>query len=259
MHKLARLFSSSVGKVECETEKQNNLPVFTVDPKDQSKWFVYSKEGVAVSATCPHYSAPLSLAPDGCSLHCGRHDQTFDRHGHYLRGPCPCDLPTRSVDPATGELGACVPRQGAVGSTEEVVAVVGGGAAAQAAISRLRDLGFPGRVVLFTEEARRPYDRTLLTKTTSEEIPSVVDEETWQSLGVELRTQTRVTAVDIQNRCLVIGNSEKFPYSKCLLTTGAKPRSLNFATSAVKSFTVRSVEDAEKVRQYKCNNNKEQE
>lgn len=105
--------------------------------------------------------------------------------------------------------------------------VVGAGLAGAKAVETLRAEGFDGRVVLFGEERRRPYERPPLSKGillgSAEADSAYVHPESWYAEHeVDLVLDTRVTEVDLPGRAVVAGES-RTAFDRLLLTTGANP------------------------------------
>lgn len=110
--------------------------------------------------------------------------------------------------------------------------IVGAGLAGAKAAEALRTEGFDGRVVLIGEEAERPYDRPPLSKDylqgKSEKEKIYVHPEAWYAdHDVELRLDSRVTALDRAARQLTTKGGERIGYEKLLVTTGSSPRRLS--------------------------------
>ncbi|MEV1328435.1 FAD-dependent oxidoreductase [Micromonospora costi] len=109
--------------------------------------------------------------------------------------------------------------------------IVGAGLAGARAAQTLREEGFDGRVILLGEEPERPYERPPLSKglllgATPRHDVYVHDAGWYDQFDVDLRTATRVTAVDRAARHVVLDNGEQVRYDKLLLTTGSTPRRL---------------------------------
>ncbi|MCW3839526.1 FAD-dependent oxidoreductase [Micromonospora yasonensis] len=110
--------------------------------------------------------------------------------------------------------------------------IVGAGLAGAKAAQTLREEGFAGRVVLLGAEPERPYERPPLSKglllgTTPPADVYVHDAGWYAAHDVELRTATRVTAIDRDRRQVVLDGGEQLGYDKLLLTTGSTPRRLD--------------------------------
>jgi NADPH-dependent 2,4-dienoyl-CoA reductase/sulfur reductase-like enzyme len=103
--------------------------------------------------------------------------------------------------------------------------IVGGGMAAHAAATALRELDPGGSIALLGEEPTRPYARPPLSKglwlgkgEESVYLPEVP--------GLELRTGCRAVALDAARRELEDDRGEVHRFEKLLLATGAAPRRL---------------------------------
>lgn len=111
------------------------------------------------------------------------------------------------------------------------IVIVGASLAGAKAAEALRREGFDGQVVLIGEEADRPYERPPLSKgylrgdTDSIKI-FVHDEGFYDEYDIDLRTSTRVTAIDPGPRQVVLHGGERLAYHRLLLATGATPRRL---------------------------------
>jgi 3-phenylpropionate/trans-cinnamate dioxygenase ferredoxin reductase subunit len=112
-----------------------------------------------------------------------------------------------------------------------VFVIVGAGLAGAKAAQTLRETGFGGEVVLLGEEPERPYERPPLSKGlllgTAERESVFVHEAGWYAAhGVDLRTGTRVTAIDRAARQVELAGGLRIGYDALLLATGAAPRRL---------------------------------
>ncbi|NYF57156.1 NAD(P)/FAD-dependent oxidoreductase [Micromonospora purpureochromogenes] len=109
--------------------------------------------------------------------------------------------------------------------------IVGAGLAGARAAQTLREEGFDGRIVLFGEETERPYERPALSKglllRTSERDSVFVHDAGWYAdHDVDLRTDTRVTALDRRSRQVTVADGQRFHYDRLLLATGSRARNL---------------------------------
>lgn len=133
-------------------------------------------------------------------------------------------------------------------------AIVGGGLAGAKAAEALRSAGFDGRVVLITDEPHRPYDRPPLSKgylrsDVGVDKVFVHDEGFADSHDVELWTDTRVEALDLDNRRLVLPRNATLPFDALLLATGSQPRRLPVPGADLGGVHVlRSLDDARRLR-----------
>jgi 3-phenylpropionate/trans-cinnamate dioxygenase ferredoxin reductase subunit len=109
--------------------------------------------------------------------------------------------------------------------------IVGAGLAGAKAAQTLREEGFDGSVVVFGEEPERPYERPPLSKAlllgTAEPDSVYVHDAGWYAdHDVDLRTATRVTAIDRAAHRLRSTDGQQVQYDKLLLATGCTPRTL---------------------------------
>ena len=108
-------------------------------------------------------------------------------------------------------------------------AIVGAGLAGAKAAETLRTEGFDGRVVLFGDEPDRPYERPPLSKgylrgEDSVDKVFVHDEVFYETNDIDLRTGTRVDALDLHARRLLLPGNGTLRFDALLLATGSAPR-----------------------------------
>lgn len=124
--------------------------------------------------------------------------------------------------------------------------IVGGGAAGAYAARAIAERGIP--VVLLSDEAVPPYDRTVLTKAalTGEQValPALWPDAPWRDL-IELRLSSTVSSVDPMGRHVHLRDGEALAYAALLLATGARARALPSFEAA---HTLRTVADLERLR-----------
>ena len=131
--------------------------------------------------------------------------------------------------------------------------IVGASLAGAKAAEALRQEGFEGRVVLIGEERDRPYDRPPLSKGylrgDEDGIKIFVhDEGFYENQDIELRTATRVAAIDPAAKEVVLDDGERLGYHRLLLTTGAAPRRLNVPGADLPGVHyLRDVNDADRL------------
>jgi len=127
----------------------------------------------------------------------------------------------------------------------DTFAIVGASLAGAKAAETLRAEGFDGRIVLFGAEEHVPYERPPLSKDYLQgraEAPFVHPAEWYAEQGIDLRTGTRVTAVDPAAHEVETADGERVGYTKLLLTTGSSVRSLAGAV------TLRTLDDSDQLR-----------
>ncbi|WP_166354448.1 NAD(P)/FAD-dependent oxidoreductase [Phytoactinopolyspora limicola] len=129
--------------------------------------------------------------------------------------------------------------------------IVGGGLAGAKAAETLRAEGFDGRVVLIAGEAELPYERPPLSKGyllgSDDRSKALVHHRDWYTeQDVELRLDTRVTAVDSSAHEVELAGGERIGYHKLLLATGSVPRRLDAPGADLASvFYLRELPDAD--------------
>ena len=108
------------------------------------------------------------------------------------------------------------------------VLIAGGGPAALAAARAYRRAGGAGGVLMLTDDERPPYRRPPLSKellrgdAEPEDLP-MEDASWYDRAGVEVRTGTRVAALDAGGRAVVTAEGERIGFSACLLALGCEP------------------------------------
>jgi 3-phenylpropionate/trans-cinnamate dioxygenase ferredoxin reductase component len=133
--------------------------------------------------------------------------------------------------------------------------IVGASLAGAKAAETLREEGFDGRVLLIGAESERPYERPPLSKDYlrgehGREKVYVHEEGFYEERGIELRTSTRVEAIDTAAREAALGGGERVRFDRLLLTTGAEPRRLSVpGTDLDGVHYLRSVEDSDAIRE----------
>src|SRR5688500_8641242 len=133
------------------------------------------------------------------------------------------------------------------------IVIVGASLAGAKAAEALRQEGFDGRVVLIGEERDRPYERPPLSKGYLRGDEGgikifVHDEGFYEQQSIELRTATRVTAIDPPAKQVLLDDGERLGYHRLLLTTGAAPRQLNVPGADLPGVHyLRDVNDADRL------------
>jgi len=113
----------------------------------------------------------------------------------------------------------------------ERIVIVGAGQAGHSMAERLRALGHGGRLTLLGEEPVPPYQRPPLSKAyllgeMERARLFLRGTEFYADQEIELRTGTRVAAIDRARREVALDGGERLPYDALALTTGAVPRTL---------------------------------
>jgi 3-phenylpropionate/trans-cinnamate dioxygenase ferredoxin reductase subunit len=140
-------------------------------------------------------------------------------------------------------------------STHSTFVIVGASLAGAKAAETLREEGFDGRVVLIGAEPDRPYERPPLSKEYLRgESPRdklfVHDEGFYEESSIELRTSTRVTAIDVDASEVALAGGERLRFDRLLLATGAEPRRLPVPGGDLDGVMyLREVGDSEAIRE----------
>ena len=220
----------------------------------------------AVGGLCPHYGASLDegILHDG-TIVCPWHHAFYDAKTGDLKEPPSLDsLPSYEViiqgQNVVVKLPEVIPDRRVHVMTKHdpkadkrIFAIVGAGAAGNAAAQTLREDGFRGRIVMITREDSVPYDRPMLSK---EYMEGAAEEESvplrsrtfYEDHDIELMLQSKVTRVDIPNKLITFENGESLAYNAILLATGGVPKRLAIPGAELKNiFTLRSFEDSKKI------------
>jgi 3-phenylpropionate/trans-cinnamate dioxygenase ferredoxin reductase component len=111
------------------------------------------------------------------------------------------------------------------------IVIVGAGQAAAKAVETLRGAGYDGPLVMIGEEAHPPYQRPPLSKKylageTSAATLQLKSPDYYTANAVELRSNTRVTAIDPAARTVTLDGGATLSYRNLMLATGARARTL---------------------------------
>ncbi|MGH8931573.1 MAG: FAD-dependent oxidoreductase, partial [Egibacteraceae bacterium] len=101
--------------------------------------------------------------------------------------------------------------------TRPTFVIVGASLAGAKAAETLRAEGFDGTVILLGDEAERPYERPPLSKgylagRTDRDTVYVHDADFYDEQAIELRTDTRVTALEPAAGAVVLDGGELLGY-----------------------------------------------
>jgi NADPH-dependent 2,4-dienoyl-CoA reductase/sulfur reductase-like enzyme len=124
--------------------------------------------------------------------------------------------------------------------------IIGGGLTADAACKGIRGVDADGAITVVADEPHPPYARPPLSKGLwkGDEEASI-----WRGtadLGVELRLDRTIVALDLAARRATDDRGETYAYEQLLLATGGRPRRLPFGGDDVIYF--RTLEDYRRVR-----------
>ena len=132
------------------------------------------------------------------------------------------------------------------------IAIIGAGQAGAAMAAKLRALGFDGRLTLIGEESAPPYQRPPLSKKYMSgdmalERLYLRPESFYADQGIDLRTGTRVAALEAAEKKIVLESGEVLECDRIALCTGAAPIHLPAAVGGDLAgvYVMRSLADAD--------------
>ena len=137
---------------------------------------------------------------------------------------------------------------------DRVAVIVGAGLAGGNAAVTLREGGWPGPIVMLSQEPGIPFGRPPLSKTylRGEETLDgwLVKPADWYADNrVELRTGVRVAGVDTAHKRVVLDGGETLDYGALLLCTGGRNRALRVPGSSLKGIhQLRTIAECEAIR-----------
>jgi nitrite reductase/ring-hydroxylating ferredoxin subunit len=183
----------------------------------------------AVGGLCPHYGASLDegILHNG-TIVCPWHHAMYDAKTGDLKEPpsldslpsfeviiqgqnvvvkLPEDLPDRRI--------SAMAKHDAK-ADQRLFAIVGAGAAGNAAAQTLREDAFKGRIVMITREDSVPYDRPMLSKeymegAAEEESVPLRSKSFYEDHNIELMFQSEVTRLDIPTKLITLDNGDTWP------------------------------------------------
>lgn len=138
--------------------------------------------------------------------------------------------------------------------TQRTFIIVGAGLAGASAAAQLRKDGFDGRIVLVGEEPDPPYERPPLSKdylagTRERAKLDVRGAAFYADNAIDLRTSSRVSAIEPGSQEVVLGDGHRLGYDRLLLTTGASSRRLAIPGGDLAGIhDLRTVGDADAIR-----------
>ncbi|MEN1579685.1 FAD-dependent oxidoreductase [Pseudomonas aeruginosa] len=140
-------------------------------------------------------------------------------------------------------------------NTRAGVVIVGAGQAGGDAATSLRQQGYQGAITLIGEEPLLPYRRPPLSKAfllgeMSEEELQLKPAETYQQFNIGYRLDTRVEAIDRNDKTVQLTDGSTLSYEHLVLATGGQARRLCIPGSQHSNVHyIRSVEDIRRLRQ----------
>lgn len=125
--------------------------------------------------------------------------------------------------------------------------IIGGGMAADAAVSGMREIDSKGSIALISSESDPPYDRPPLTKGLwkDKQLDSVWRQT--QKHQVDLLLGRKVISIDAKNKTVTDDKNEVYQFEKLLLATGGTPQRLDFGGNDIIYF--RTLADYRRLRE----------
>ncbi|MEX5237939.1 NAD(P)/FAD-dependent oxidoreductase [Kocuria arenosa] len=133
----------------------------------------------------------------------------------------------------------------------ESLVIVGASLAGLSAARAARNLGFAGRVVIIGDDPARPYDRPPLSKDFLAGRIQAADlalETDTDALEAEWILGTRAVSFDPATRMVHLADGRMVHAEALVIATGASPRSLPQIAEADNVVTLRTIDDAQKLR-----------
>lgn len=134
----------------------------------------------------------------------------------------------------------------------ESLVIVGASLAGLSAARAARSLGFGGRVVIIGDELQRPYDRPPLSKDFLAgriEAADLALETDTEALEAEWILGTPAVSFDPATRLVHLADGRAVHAEALVIATGASPRSLPQIAEAANVVSLRTVADAQKLRE----------
>jgi NADPH-dependent 2,4-dienoyl-CoA reductase/sulfur reductase-like enzyme len=133
--------------------------------------------------------------------------------------------------------------------------VLGGGMVAGYAAKELANRGLAsGELLIISADDALPYERPPLSKgflsgKENEAGILISNPEWYRQRGIEVKLQTKIERVDLQNKRLHATSGETFEFEVLLLATGARARKLDCPGNDLSNvFYLRSLDDSRKIR-----------
>lgn len=133
------------------------------------------------------------------------------------------------------------------------IVIAGGGLGAVRTAQGLRDLGYDGRIRLFSEEMELPYDRPPLSKAyllgvADDDQISLLGPEQYSELGIEVFVGHRAARLETLARRVILEDGEQVDYDRLVIATGGRPKRLGLFDGLEGVHFLRTVGDARLIR-----------
>lgn len=137
------------------------------------------------------------------------------------------------------------------------VAILGNGCAGISAIKTLRNIGFRGRIDVYSDSVWLPYNPMLTTYYLSNKIKFedyfIVNDHSkfYEKNQVGLHLGDKIIKLDAFNKVLYLQSGNEVKFDKCLISVGASPFIPPIEGSERENvFAVRTIEDTIKIREF---------
>ena len=219
----------------------------------------------AFDGKCPHAGADL-----GNGVRCGNrvvcpwHHGTFDSTDGTLLEPVAADGLTQYVltdhgDSLRVNTSETIDHSTANDKLNDThTVIVGGGAAGFMTAHHLRKLGYGGKIIIFSQDDKAPYDRTLLSKAfmaeKADEEKLMLGGSDWADKhNIDLRLNTTVSDVMPNEKTITVkkdnGDNETISPDFLVVATGAEPKIPPIEGARQKGvYTLRSMDDAKAIK-----------
>ncbi len=131
--------------------------------------------------------------------------------------------------------------------------IIGAGECGVRAAFALRENGYGGTIALIGTEPHLPYERPPLSKETmvSDDHPlprTIASIEQFAEQRIDFIGNSTAASIDRAAKSVVLHDGRKIPYERLLIATGALPRALPLAAGSKHCVTLRSYDDALRIR-----------
>ena len=139
--------------------------------------------------------------------------------------------------------------------SESRFVILGGGMVAGYAAKQLVESGLkPGELAILSADTAIPYERPPLSKgflagKDTEDAIRINPEDFYRQHGIEVKLGCEISAVDPKRKRLTLTSGGEVGFSKLIVATGARPRTLEIPGAELRSlYYLRSLDDSKAIR-----------